>query len=163
MCISRTRCSDCRKTSLAETLESALALELRRNGGSLKSFTRFFPKNRGSGEGRALSQAPTSRTSETAHSFATDNEACAAPQKYSKNFFDKLNPSLINRLGFSFSDYRCSTRSRISWVRPWFQNWVPIYPQVRLATWSIRWSRLPHLGHSQTSFPSSSTIRISPS
>ncbi len=22
--------------------------------------------------------------------------------------------------------YRCSTRSLISWVRPWFQNWVPI-------------------------------------
>ena len=22
--------------------------------------------------------------------------------------------------------YRCSTRSRISWVRPWFQNWVPM-------------------------------------
>jgi hypothetical protein len=21
---------------------------------------------------------------------------------------------------------RCSTRSLISWVRPWFQNWVPI-------------------------------------
>ena len=43
--------SDCRKTGLAETQESALALELRRNGGSLKSFTRFFSKNRGSGEG----------------------------------------------------------------------------------------------------------------
>ena len=22
--------------------------------------------------------------------------------------------------------YRWSTRSRISWVRPWFQNWVPM-------------------------------------
>lgn len=22
--------------------------------------------------------------------------------------------------------YRCMTRSLISWVRPWFQNWVPI-------------------------------------
>ena len=22
--------------------------------------------------------------------------------------------------------YRCSTRSLISWVRPWFQNWVPM-------------------------------------
>ena len=25
-----------------------------------------------------------------------------------------------------FSAYRCSTRSLISWVRPWFQNWVPM-------------------------------------
>ena len=25
-----------------------------------------------------------------------------------------------------FSPYKCSTRSLISWVRPWFQNWVPM-------------------------------------
>ena len=59
--------------------------------------------------------------------------------------------------------YRCRTRSLISWVRPWFQNWVPMYPQVRRATLSFSWSRLPHFGHSHTSLPSSSTIWISPS
>ena len=25
-----------------------------------------------------------------------------------------------------FAFYRCSTLSRISWVRPWFQYWVPM-------------------------------------
>ena len=25
-----------------------------------------------------------------------------------------------------FDFYRCRTRSLISWVRPWFQNWVPM-------------------------------------
>ncbi len=59
--------------------------------------------------------------------------------------------------------YRCSTRSRISWVRPWFQNWVPMYPQVRRATFILSWSVLPHLGHFQMSLPFSSTIWISPS
>ena len=29
-------------------------------------------------------------------------------------------------LQIEFQNYRCSTRSRISWVRPWFQNWVPM-------------------------------------
>ncbi len=33
--------------------------------------------------------------------------------------------------------YRCSTRSLISCVRPWFQNCVPMYPQVRRATLSF--------------------------
>ena len=34
-----------------DTSQSALALGLRRNGGSQKSFTRFFSKNRGNGRG----------------------------------------------------------------------------------------------------------------
>ena len=37
--------------------------------------------------GRAPSQALTCRTSEAEHSFAIDNEACAAPKKYSKKTF----------------------------------------------------------------------------
>ena len=37
--------------------------------------------------GRAPSQALTYRTSEADHSFATDNEACAAPKTYSKKTF----------------------------------------------------------------------------
>ncbi len=37
--------------------------------------------------GRAPSHALSHRTSEADHSFATDNEACAAPKKYSKNKF----------------------------------------------------------------------------
>src|SRR5699024_1791741 len=41
------------------------------NWGSQKSFTRFFSKNRGSGEGRALSQAPAFRTPEAFHSCKT--------------------------------------------------------------------------------------------
>ena len=40
------------------------------------------------------------------------------------------------RLGAYFR-YRCSTRSLISCVRPWFQNCVPMYPQVRRATLSF--------------------------
>ena len=52
-----------------------------------KKFYSIFSKNRGSGEGRALSQVITFRTSEADHSFATDNEACAAPKKYSKKTF----------------------------------------------------------------------------
>ena len=30
------------------------------------------------------------------------------------------------KLTGEFWHYRCSTRSLISWVRPWFQNWVPM-------------------------------------
>ena len=58
----------------------------------MKSFTRFFSKNRGSGEGRALSQAPACRTSEAVHSFATDNEALRSTQKNNpqKAFFDSI-------------------------------------------------------------------------
>ena len=29
-------------------------------------------------------------------------------------------------LQIEFQNYRCNTRSRISWVRPWFQYWVPM-------------------------------------
>ena len=54
--------------------------------------------------------------------------------------------------------YRCSTRSLISCVRPWFQNCVPIYPQVRRATFILSWSVLPHLGQRQMSFPSCSLL-----
>ena len=39
------------RTSFSETQESALAWELRRNGRRIKSFTRFFSKNRGNGRG----------------------------------------------------------------------------------------------------------------
>ena len=59
--------------------------------------------------------------------------------------------------------YRCSTRSRISCVRPWFQNCVPMYPQVRRATFMVSWSWLPHCGQVQTNLPSCSRISISPS
>ena len=34
----------------------------------------------------------------------------------------KIRCSFLMKL----SIYRCITRSRISWVRPWFQNWVPM-------------------------------------
>lgn len=40
--------------------------------------------------------------------------------------------------------YKCKTRSRISSVRPWFQNCVPMYPQVRRVTFILSWLRLPH-------------------
>ena len=34
---------------------------------------------------------------------------------------------LTHAKGFAFCvNQRCITRSRISWVRPWFQNWVPM-------------------------------------
>ena len=66
------------KDRIAETPNPALAFQFQRNVGRIKSFTRFFSKNRGSGEGRALSQAVTSRTSEAVHSCCTCNEACAA-------------------------------------------------------------------------------------
>ena len=75
------------RTSFSETQESALAWELRRNGRRIKSFTRFFSKNRGNGRGRAPSQVLSYRTSEADHSFATDHEACAALGKYSKKTF----------------------------------------------------------------------------
>ena len=44
-----------------------------------------------------------------------------------------------------------------------YQFWVPMYPQVRRATFILDWSRLPQWGHSHTSLPSSSTMSISPS
>ena len=66
------------KDRIAETPNPALAFQFQRNVGRIKSFTRFFSKNRRSGEGRALSQAVTSRTSEAVHSCCTCNEACAA-------------------------------------------------------------------------------------
>ena len=75
------------KDRIAETQNPALAFQFQRNVGRIKSFTRFFSKNRGGGEGRALSQALICRTSEVDHSFATDNEACAAPKKCSKKTF----------------------------------------------------------------------------
>ena len=64
---------------------------------------------------------------------------------------------------FMAQPYRCSTRSLISCVRPWFQNCVPMYPQVRRATFILSWSSLPHRGQCQTSLPSFSMIWISPS
>ena len=42
-----------------------------------------------------------------------------------KRFVDRLKtdePKLVR----SFYSQRCSTRSLISWVLPWFQYWVPI-------------------------------------
>ncbi len=63
----------------------------------------------------------------------------------------------------ALSNHRWSTLSRISCVRPWFQNCVPIYPHVLRATCILSWFRFPQLGHSHTSFPSlSSTILTSP-
>ena len=69
--------------------KTALACKLRRNGGSQKSFTRFFSKNRGSGEGRALSQAFACCTSEAVHSFSASNKVCAARKTYSNITFQQ--------------------------------------------------------------------------
>src|SRR5699024_4486514 len=80
--------------------KTALALKSRRNVRKIKSFTRFFSKNRGNGRGRAPSQALTCRTSEAEHSFAIDNEACAAPKKYSKKTFStSSNAPIRKRMG----------------------------------------------------------------
>lgn len=69
------------------------------------------------------------------------------------------NPSIA----FNIFSYRWRTRSWISWVRPWFQYCVPMYPHVRRATFIVVWSVLPQLGHFQTSLLSPSfSILISP-
>ena len=44
--------------------------------------------------------------------------------------FDDVGPPILGDAGTQRLEmglaHRCRTRSRISWVRPWFQNWVPM-------------------------------------
>ena len=44
--------------------------------------------------------------------------------------FDDVAPPILGDAGTQRLEmglaHRCRTRSRISWVRPWFQNWVPM-------------------------------------
>lgn len=54
------------------------------------------------------------------------------------------------------NNYKCSTLSLISCVLPWFQYWVPIYPQVLLATFILFWSRFLQFGHSHNNLSCSS-------
>ena len=97
----------------------------------------------------------------TAHMFGQAPEYARALRGRPARPITRRKKAALRRpsehLGVYFR-YRCSTRSLISCVRPWFQNCVPMYPQVRRATLSFSWSRLPQCGHSHTSLPSSSTI-----
>ena len=53
------------------------------------------------------------------------SEELASLSKKSADFFDRLKRFAKCKPLF-YAYYRCSTRSRISCVRPWFQNCVPI-------------------------------------
>ena len=65
-----------------------------------------------------MAMADTCRTSETDHSFATDNEACAAPKNYSKkDLFDKLRGGKVMKPSRPFSVRRSLFRRRFRLFR----------------------------------------------
>ena len=76
----------------------------------------------------------------TAHMFGQALEYARALRGRSARPIAKRKKAALGRpsehLGAYFR-YRCSTRSLSSGVRPWFQNCVPMYPQVRRATLSF--------------------------